>query len=113
MLPWLLFLVEFAASSPTFYPPDGAGPVVHGRLASGAPEPLRAYFHSPLYIGFLTAAYKVFGRDLLAVRLVQHALGALACVLVYRVTWRVFHARTTAFVAGALAAIAGTVIFYQ
>jgi 4-amino-4-deoxy-L-arabinose transferase-like glycosyltransferase len=113
MLPRLVLLFQLRAHAPTFHAPEGADSILYDQIASGAAEPLRAYFHSPLYIWFLTALYKVFGRDLFAVRLVQHMLGAAACVVVHHVAWRLFRSRATAMLAGILAALSGPVIFYE
>jgi 4-amino-4-deoxy-L-arabinose transferase-like glycosyltransferase len=113
MLPRLVFLAQLRAHSPTFWLPEGGDSMLYDRIASGAPEPLRAYFHSPLYIGLLSGAYKLFGRDLLVVRLLQHVLGAASCVLVHWVTLRVFHSRSAALLAGLAAAATGPVLFYE
>jgi tetratricopeptide (TPR) repeat protein len=113
LVPRLIFLLQLRAQSPTFDPPEGGDSILYDRLASGAPEPLRAYFHSPLYIGFLKAFYSVAGRNLFAVRLVQHLLGALACALVVHVTRRAFGSRVLALGAGLLSAVMGPVLFYE
>jgi 4-amino-4-deoxy-L-arabinose transferase-like glycosyltransferase len=113
MLPRLVFLAQLRAHSPTFYFPEGGDSILYDRIASGVPEPFRAYFHSPLYIWFLSGLYKILGRNLLAVRLVQHLCGATACVFVHHVTLRAFHSRSTALGAGLLAAVAGPVLFYE
>jgi len=46
--------------------------IAHGHLTSD-----RAFFQEPLYSYLLGAFYALFGRDLLAVRLVQATLGAI------------------------------------
>src|ERR1700723_3404745 len=72
LIPRLIFLFELRARSPTFYAVEGGDSILYDRIASGAPLPHRAFFHSPLYIAFLKAFYGIFHRDLFAVRLVQH-----------------------------------------
>lgn len=47
------------------------------------------FFQEPLYAYLLGCAYRVFGPDLLLVRLVQAFLGALTCVVVGRIAERV------------------------
>src|SRR5580658_8979704 len=82
LLPRLIFVFELRARSPTFDAPEGGDSILYDRLASGLAAPERAYFHSPLYILFLKAFYWTAGRNLFALRLAQHVLGALACGLV-------------------------------
>jgi tetratricopeptide (TPR) repeat protein len=113
MIPRLVFLFELWARSPTFDAPEGGDSILYDRLASGAAAPLRAYFHAPLYVGFLTAFYRALGRNLFAVRLVQHVLGALACALVAHVARSAFRSRAVALVAGLLGAVLGPVVFYE
>jgi tetratricopeptide (TPR) repeat protein len=48
------------------------------------------FFQSPLYSYFLGAFYALFGRNLLAVRVVQLLLGSSACVMLYFATRRLF-----------------------
>jgi tetratricopeptide (TPR) repeat protein len=71
-----------------------------------------AFFMSPLYSWFLAGLYRLFGRDLLLVRLVQSVLGAGVAVLVYQLGTRVFD-RKTGVIAGLLAATYGAFIFYD
>jgi len=71
-----------------------------------------AYFMSPLYSWFLAGLYRLFGRDLLFVRLVQSLLGAGTSVLTYLLTTRVFD-RRVGIVAGFVAATYGAFIFYD
>ena len=71
-----------------------------------------AYFMSPLYPYFLAAVYRLFGRDLLVVRLLQMILGSLSCVLVYIVGREAFD-RRVAIAAGLVSACYGALIFYD
>jgi hypothetical protein len=113
LVPRLLFLFELRARSPTFEAPEGGDSILYDRLASGVPAAPRAYFHSPFYIAFLKALYRTLGRDLFAVRLVQHVAGALACALVAHVTLKALHSRTYAVYAGLGAAVLGPLVFYE
>ena len=49
-------------------------------IASGDWLGREVFYQAPLYPYFLGTLYSIFGRDLLIVRLVQAALGALSCV---------------------------------
>ncbi len=113
LVPRLVFLYELRARSPTFEAPEGGDSILYDRLASGVPEPVRAYFHSPLYIEFLKILYRIYGRNLFAVRLTQHVIGAIGCALVAHVTLKVLRSRPAALGAGLLAAVLGPVIFYE
>jgi len=46
--------------------------------------------HGPLYPFFLALIYRVFGIHYLAVYLIQHLLGIISCLLVYRIASRLF-----------------------
>ncbi len=113
LVPRLIFLVELRRRSPTFFAPEGGDSILYDRLAQGAPSPAGAYFHSPLYIELLKGFYRVFGRDLFALRLAQHVLGAAACALVAQVTRRAFRSTTIGLGAGIFAALMGPIIFYE
>ena len=65
------------------------------------------FFMTPLYPYFLAAVYSVLGPSLLAVRVIQAALGAGTAVLVFLVCERVFASRKAGFIAGVLAAVYG------
>ncbi len=71
-----------------------------------------AYFMSPLYSWFLAGLYRLFGRDLLLVRLAQSILGAGTAVLTYTLARRVFD-RRVGVIAGLIAASYGAFIFYD
>ncbi len=74
--------------------------------------PSDAFFMSPLYAYFLALIYRLFGRDLTLVRLIQAGLGSLSAVLVYLLARSVFD-RKVGVVAGLLAATYGAFIFYD
>jgi tetratricopeptide (TPR) repeat protein len=71
-----------------------------------------AFFMSPLYPYFLAGIYRLFGRDLLVVRLFQVVLGSFSCVLVYMIGREAFD-RRVAVVAGLISACYGAFIFYD
>lgn len=81
------------------------------QLAGGRPTD-GAFFMSPLYPYFLAGIYRMFGRDLLIVRLFQVFLGSLSCVLLYMTAREVFDSRV-AIVAGLVSAFYGAFIFYD
>ncbi len=113
LVPRAIFLGELSAFSPTFDSPEGGDSVFYDRVASGEPAPARAYFHSPLYRWFLSGIYELCGRDLLAVRMAQHLLGAVAAVLVFAVALQLFRRLSVAVVAGLVSGWLGPVIFYE
>ena len=49
-----------------------------------------AFYQAPLYPLFLSLLYRIFGHDLLAVRLVQGTLGSASAVLVYLIGRRLY-----------------------
>jgi len=46
---------------------------------------------SPLYLYFLATVYKVFGHNIFLATLIQHALGALSCVIIYLIGEKIFN----------------------
>ena len=60
------------------------------RLAAGDWIGHDVFYQAPLYPYFLGLLYKVFGRDLLVVRIVQAVFGSLSCVLVGYAAHRLF-----------------------
>lgn len=113
LVPRGIFLVQLARHSPTFDAPEGGDSIFYDRVARGSPTPPRAYFHSPLYRWFVSGSYALFGRDLLLLRLLQAALGALGAVLALFLTRRLFGSDLLATLAGALYAICGPLLFYE
>ena len=67
---------------------------------------------APLYPLFLAANFFAFGRSLLWVRLMQAAVGALVCVPVFFLAWRL-HGHTAAMVASGICAVYPPYIFYS
>ncbi len=70
------------------------------------------FFMSPLYPYFLAGLYRLFGRDLLIVRIVQSLVGAGSATLVYLLALDLFDKRV-AMIAGLLTACYGALIFYD
>jgi Flp pilus assembly protein TadD len=108
----LLFIAELR-SAPTYERPEGGDSILYDSVAAGTPEPPRAYFHSPLYIWFLGGIYKIIGRDLTVVRLVQHLAGCLMVLLVWATTREMFGSRRIANAAGIAVAVSGPIIFFE
>ncbi len=81
------------------------------RIASGTGE-REAFFMSPLYPYFLAAIYRVLGRDLLLVRIIQAGIGSGTAALAYLIGHRVFGNRA-ALIAGLVTALYGALVFYD
>ena len=113
LIPRGVQLVQLRAASPTFEAPEGGDSIFYDRVARGDEVQKRAYFHSPLYRWFVSGCYSVFGRDLLALRVVQGLLGALAAALVVLLARRLFTSELLAALAGALYAICAPLVFYE
>ncbi len=71
-----------------------------------------AYFMTPLYPYFLAAIYRLFGRNLLLVRMIQAGLGSLTAVLAFLIGREVYD-RRVGILSGLLAATYGALIFYD
>ena len=69
------------------------------------------YLLGPLYVFFLAAAHLIAGHNLLFVMAVQAVLGAMTCVLVYKIGELAFDQATGA-TAAAIAAVYGPLVFY-
>ncbi len=71
------------------------------------------FFWQPFFYPFiLTCTYLVTGGSVLGAKLVQAGLGAVTCLLTYRVGRQIF-GRTAGVVAGVVAAFYGPLIFYD
>jgi len=82
------------------------------REIAGGTASREAFFMTPLYPYFLAAIYRLFGRDLLLIRMIQAGLGSLSAVLVYLLGKEVFD-RKVGILAGLVAAAYGALIFYD
>ena len=83
------------------------------RIAQGDWLGQGVFYQAPLYPYFLGALYCLFGRDLLAVRLVQIVLGASSCVLLASAARSFFNRTTAGLLAGFLLAAYPTAIFFD
>ncbi len=72
----------------------------------------QTFYQSPLYPYFLALIYKVTGPSLLAVRIIQSILGALACLALYQATRKLFNPKT-ALIAGLLLGLFPIAIFFD
>jgi tetratricopeptide (TPR) repeat protein len=82
------------------------------QLAAGDWVGTEVFFPAPLYPYFLGLLYAAFGPNFTLVRVVQFALGALTCVLLYLLGVRL-HSKATGILAGVMAALYGPMIFYD
>lgn len=115
LIPRLIYLAQMASASPFIQNEVGdstiyiaqAEAVLRGDLLAGN----EVFFHSsPIYIYFLALIFGVFGKGLLAVRLIQVLIGSMSCVLLYLLARR-FFGRETGIVTGVMAALYGFFIF--
>jgi len=70
------------------------------------------YFRAPLYPYFLALIYLLFGHSYLAARWAQFLLGAGSVVLIFLLGKRTF-GRIAGIISGALAAVTGTLIYFE
>jgi tetratricopeptide (TPR) repeat protein len=82
------------------------------RIASGEWFGREVFYQAPLYPYFLAVLYKTIGRDLLAVRIAQSAIGAASCVLLFLAGRRLFSYRV-GVVAGCGLAFWAPAIFFD
>lgn len=111
-LPRCSYLIEMRAA-PTAERPEGGDSIFYDRIAAGEPRPARAYFHSPLYGWLVSGVYHVVGRNLTAVRLLQHLFGVLTALLIYLCTLELTGRRLAAALAGGLQALLVSHVFYE
>lgn len=71
-----------------------------------------SFVSAPPYVAFLAACFAVFGREIVATKLVQAGLGACIPLLVVGIGAKVFSARA-AWISGALAAVYPLFLFYD
>jgi 4-amino-4-deoxy-L-arabinose transferase-like glycosyltransferase len=82
------------------------------RIEAGHWMPERAFFSDPLYPYVLALLYRVFGHDLLLVRLFQAALGVGTCALVALIAYRI-SGRRVAITAAFAVALYGPLVFEE
>ncbi len=99
--------------NPTFNTPviDSSDYVRDARALLGRAPASEPYFHSPLYIWFMASVFKLFGEQLIVVRLLQAVMNCLTCLLVYALGCRLF-SRAEACVAALIWALYGPIVFY-
>ena len=61
-----------------------------GQIASGSLDPEKPFWQAPLYPMLLAGFQRLFGESLRAIQFAHVAVGALCCVLVHRLTLRMF-----------------------
>ncbi len=81
-------------------------------LREGSGGALEPFFVEPLYGYFLAAAYGLFGREWLPVRLLQALGGAVVVGLVFDLACRLY-GRRAGWAAGLAAALYGPLVFYD
>jgi len=82
----LIHLLQLRQSDPLFLSPQMDSLYHHEwalAIAAGREFIADAFFRAPLYPYFLGFLYKLFGANLLLVRIVQSLMGSVACGLVY------------------------------
>ena len=82
------------------------------RIAQGDWLGDKVFYQSPLYPYFLGTFYALFARRLFLIYLIQVLLGAIDCLLLYRIGRNVFSGRV-GLISGFLGAVYGPLIFYQ
>ena len=82
----LIHLLQLRSNDPLFLSPQMDSLYHHQwalAIASGREFIADAFFRAPLYPYFLGLLYKVFGANLMVVRIIQTFIGSAACGLVY------------------------------
>jgi tetratricopeptide (TPR) repeat protein len=82
------------------------------RLAAGDWVGSEVFYQAPLYPYFLGLVYKVFGRDLLVVRIIQAVIGSASCALLGMAGARLF-SKPVGLLAGLALALWAPAIFFD
>ena len=82
------------------------------RLAAGDWVGSDVFYQAPLYPYFLGLVYKVFGRDLLVVRIIQALIGSASCALLGLAGAR-FFSKPVGWIAGLALALWAPAIFFD
>jgi tetratricopeptide (TPR) repeat protein len=110
----IIYLLQMR-SSPHFFSPT-MDPLFHDSWAQsitgGNWIGSKVFFRAPFYAYFLAMVYKIFGHGYIIPRLIQHLIGSFSCVLIYFLAKRLF-GRTTAIVAGLIAATYGMLLYFE
>lgn len=110
----LIYLYQSAAN-PTFYAPIVDADTYHNlaqSLVAGKPLTKEWFWQPFFYPMYLALVYAVSGSSILFAKIVQAGLGALTCVLTYRLGARIFD-RRTGVVAGIVVAFYAPLIFLE
>jgi len=86
---------------------EWALPISHGQLQSP-----QAFFRAPLYAYLLGGLFALVGPNFFVPKLLQHLLGSVASVLVFKIAEKCYD-RRTAWAAGLLAAFYPPMIFFE
>ena len=81
------------------------------RLAAGDWIGREVFYQAPLYPYFLGVVYRLLGRDLFVIRIIQSAIGSMSCVLLYLAGRRFFSERVGVLAGAALALWAPAIFF--
>jgi hypothetical protein len=121
---WGIFLLALALrviyllqikNNPHFFSPT-MDPLYHDvwaqNIAGGNWIGGKVFFRAPFYAYFLAIIYKIFGHSYIIPRVIQHLIGSFSCVLIYLLAKRLFN-RTTAIVAGFIAATYGMLLYFE
>jgi len=71
-----------------------------------------SFWQPPFYPYYLAVQYRIFGHNLLIVRIIQNLLGALSCILIYLIAGNIFN-RRTGILAAILGLANGVLIYYE
>ena len=110
----LLHLIQISRLDPYFLNPAVDGTIYHEwaqRIASGDWVGEGVLIMGPLYPYLMGLMYSFTGPDLMVWKIVQAVLGALSCLLVWRLAREVFD-RRVALIAASLAVFFEMLIFY-
>src|SRR5437899_999465 len=109
----LLYLCQYA-NAPFFWVPS-LDALYHDLLAraiaAGRSDPA-AFFRAPLYYYFLGGIYRLFGHSFWAARVVQAAVGAGSCALLFQLGQRLLRP-TVALLAAGMMALYVPLIFFD
>ncbi len=110
----IAYLVQLRAS-PLFDAPI-MDPLYHHewamKLAAGDWLGHAAFFRAPLYPYLLGLLYALFGQSFLIPRLLQFAMGAASCVLVWRMGSRIFNPKV-GLISGLVACLYGPSMYFE
>ncbi|HKZ22555.1 MAG TPA: glycosyltransferase family 39 protein, partial [candidate division Zixibacteria bacterium] len=110
----LIYLLEIK-DNPHFYNLT-LDPLYHDtwakQIAGGDWIGNQVFFRAPFYPYFLAVLYKIFGHHLFLVSLIQHLIGCISVILIFRVAKKLFD-RKVAILASTIAATYWIFIYYE